>query len=441
MTKRELEILEAVKILGREATTRAVAVSVGCSARTVQRDLLMLQAGGLVVIHPAGGAGGGGGISLITSPSAEKRRCAEESIRTGVDVLAEGLHQHRASDRQLSRMLAREDMFLRTFEESAVRIFARPVRVRPFPQKRIEPEQRVVNVLLSDLHFGSRLDPREVPACYGPHEEARRLAKIVKEVCQYKVPHRGESTLAVHLAGDIIQGQLHDMRDGAPLAEQCSAATHLLHQAMARFAAEWPRVVVRCAVGNHGRNTSRHPGRAVHQKWDGHETMIYRALQLSLKTVANIEFHPECAGKIPLTPYYIYEQFGHRGFVTHGDTVFNPGSPNRSIDVGAVGAQIQRWNATETRAGRKSISVFAVGHVHIPSVVMIPGSGEWFISNGALLPADSFALSIGMTGTGGAQQLWETTERYPVGDFRALTVGIDTDKDAALEKIVVPFEM
>jgi hypothetical protein len=68
---------------------------------------------------------------------------------------------------------------------------------------------REVVVLLSDLHYGMRIDPREVPgSSYGWREAARRTAYVVREAASYKASHRGESTCRLLLGGDIIEGEL-----------------------------------------------------------------------------------------------------------------------------------------------------------------------------------------------------------------------------------------
>jgi hypothetical protein len=184
-------------------------------------------------------------------------------------------------------------------------------------------------VLLSDLHFGAHLKPEECPFEYDTVQESRRLGRVVEQVADYKRQYRNETKLIIHLLGDIIQGQLHDQRDGEPLALQFAASVHYLVQAVMFLASQYSSVEVYCQTGNHGRNMSRHPDRAVIQKFDSIETMVYVAMKAAILNsgVTN------CKINIPKTPYYTVQLFDAKGLFTHGDTVLKPGYPGRSIQV------------------------------------------------------------------------------------------------------------
>lgn len=326
----------------------------------------------------------------------------------------------------------REQMFLADFEKIASKVFKNKIVPSGYSLKKAQrPTKRILNLLISDTHFHSLLDSREVGHAYGSKEEARRLSAISLQTAEYKSRHRDETELYLHIAGDIIQGQLHDMRDGAPLAAQAGAAIHLLTQQIAFFAKHFPKVHVRCTPGNHGRFTSRHKDRATNQKWDALETVIYFAIKTAVSGIQNVRFD------IGYEPYYAYKAFGHHGFITHGDTVLNPGFPGRSIDVANVRRQINEINGSPQ--ADKRYSLFAVGHVHVGSLVNLPNSSV-FISNGCLIPPDAYAKSIGVFDTACGQYLWESVENHIAGDSRFLNVGFENDRDATLDKIILPFQ-
>lgn len=375
-------------------------------------------------------------ILASEAPKFAVRRNREELISNAYRDEGERVAETRrvGGDRRLASQLLAQDLFLREFERVAQNIFARRRTPVKLPKFTSVVGKRVVNLVLSDLHFQSLLDGREVGVPYGPHEEARRLAAVVLKTCDYKRDHRAETECRVHLCGDIIQNALHDPRDAAPIASQVCAAIFLLEQALSHLANEFPRVWVTCATGNHGRNTARHPGRAIHQKWDSWETVIYFGLKTALKDRANVSV------EIPRTPYYTFENFGHRGFVTHGDTVLNPGIPQRNIPVEAISAQVHKLNAAEAALGRKPFSVFVVGHTHLAGCDQIPNTDGFLIRNGALVPSDPYAVSLGNLRTRCSQVLWESTEQYMVGDWRPLWVGEEHDADSSLEKVIRPFE-
>lgn len=327
---------------------------------------------------------------------------------------------------------ARDSLFVNQVEASLTHVFKnKPITPSGYALKKHEGKiERHLNLVLSDLHFHSLLDDREVPYQYGPVEEARRLAKVVLETAEYKVQYRKETELNVSIIGDIIQGQLHDARDGAPLAAQVSAAAHLLIQALNFLAAHFPKVHVRCVPGNHGRNPNRHPKRAVLQKWDAIETMLYVTLKHALAHVKNVTV------TIPKTPYLTYTSFDKRIFGTHGDTVINPGYPGQSIQVRSMEEQINRINAS--LRDQDEYAVFFVGHVHVGSLVHLP-NGATLITNGCLIPTDSYGVSLGLFEITCGQTLFESVKGYAVGDYRFIYVDSNTDKDASMDKIISPY--
>lgn len=292
--------------------------------------------------------------------------------------------------------------------------------------------ERYVNLVLSDLHFGSDIiGKRTGGQSFGPVEESRRFTLIVKNTCEYKLDHRKESKLRVLLLGDIIQNQLHDKRDGDLLALQAARAIHLLIQGISTLANEFPEVEVHCVTGNHGRFTEVHQKRAVLHKFNSLETVIYYAVKSACASLKNVTFH------IPETPFAAIDQFGHRIFATHGDTVLTPGNPGKAIKIESLEHQINRINATLPDA--QEYGVFIVGHVHIPSLTYLP-NGAIMMTNGCLLPVDEFAVSIGLMEQRSGQWLFESTPEYIVGDCRLLRVPKETDTNEALDRIIKPWK-
>jgi hypothetical protein len=299
--------------------------------------------------------------------------------------------------------------------------------------KKNGPTKRIINGLLSDLHFGSDLNSEELPMSFGKIEEARRFASICKGLAQYKPQYRDETKLYFHLAGDIIQGQLHDPRTGATLTEQVARAIHIISSGLVFLAGQFPRgVEVFCTPGNHGRNITRHKDRAVDQKWDSFENIIYYAVKKSLKYIPNIKIH------IPKTGHYTYDCFSEKGFITHGDTILEIGYPGTRLDIAGMRKQINEINAAELGRGSKGYKLFAVGHVHVGSITHLP-NGAILMTNGCLLPPDYYAVSRGNFHTACGQWIWESVENHIVGDHRFLVVDAATDKDSSLDSIIMPF--
>jgi predicted phosphodiesterase len=365
-----------------------------------------------------------GGFTKIKSLVAPYQ--VSESDRHGImnslELTREKIHKRI----EIQKSLMLED--IRAFSDQ---VFTGRIKPIASSNKSRAKTKRVLNAVLSDIHIGADVKLKETGVLnYGPVEEARRLAAVVKQIVEYKPQYRDETELELLLLGDIIQNSLHDPRDGAPLAEQVCRAIHLLGQAIAHLAANFKRIRVRCNTGNHGRNKGRHLDRATNQKWDSIETILYYALKSACSPLKNVEFD------IPLTPYGIYENFGNKILYTHGDTVLNPGYPGRAINVKKLEEQINKINAS--LPDKDEIKVVIVGHVHTGSVTYL-SNGAVMITNGALIPVDEYAVSLGMLESAAGQFIFESVEGFPVGDVRYICVNGDNDQDVALDKIIRPW--
>ena len=344
-----------------------------------------------------------------------------------------GVANKNCLDKKASIALAKDMLVARLFIQSLKSRFTKGWATPPkYNGKRLHsPHKRIVNILLSDLHFGSHLDPEECPVEYNTVQESRRLGRVALQVADYKRQYRKETKLVVHLLGDIIQGQLHDPRDGDPLSIQFTAAVHYLTQLVMFWSSQYPNIEVYCTPGNHGRNLSRHPDRAIQQKFDSIETMVYTAVRMAVLNsgVKNCKFI------IPKTPYYTVQLFNSKLFGTHGDTVLKPGYPGRAINVSNLEKQVYKWNAAKNIGG--PFDIFVCGHVHFASITSLPGNVS-MITNGALVPPDAFSLSIGSPDNTCGQYMFESVEGHAIGDQRFIVVD-SADSEPKYNDIIKPF--
>jgi len=347
------------------------------------------------------------------------------------DVDAYRLSVEKSKNRKSNAALVKSASALEYIAQFADNVFSGSIKpTRPMSSK--SKLNRALNLTLSDLHFGSDTKTSETGfQSYGRLEESRRLATIIQQTIDYKPQYRKDTILCVNLLGDLIQHKLHDPQDAAPMAEQVCRAIHLLSQALAQLAENFPRVEVHCATGNHGRDMNRHVKRATSGKWDSVETVIYYALVKILSKYKNVKFH------IPKTPFAVYEVFGHKIFATHGDTVLKPGNPGKSLNISGLENQLNKINATLKDSDE--IKVAIVGHTHVASVSILT-NGTFMVTNGALPPIDQFCVSIGILEGVSSQTLFEMTKDHAVGDIRFILVGLDNDRNAALDKIVQPWD-
>lgn len=290
--------------------------------------------------------------------------------------------------------------------------------------------KRVVNALLSDLHFGSDIDHRETGIKWGKIEEARCFARVVKNICSYKSHYRSETKLVANILGDIIENVLHGTGSQAPIHEQACRAIHLLSQGIARFSEAFAEVEINFAVGNHGRDVGIHHGRATSQKWNAVETTIYYAVKKACGHLKNVKFNQ------PLTPWVTYEAMGHKIYTTHGDTNFSIGNPGNAISIRSIETQVNRLNSNLKDDDK--YAVIAFGHVHLALSTQLP-NGAYIIMNGALVPPNPYAQTLGIMKSPQNQVIWESTEGFAVGDQRFINCsGAETDK--SLDSYIAPFE-
>lgn len=341
--------------------------------------------------------------------------------------------------RAATTVLANQELFLAKFEERMGQMLQKHAHYKPFGYAFKKHGQtprgetgRVLNLALSDLHFGTSLDPREVPYRYGFKEEARRLASVVKRACEFKRDYRKETELVVWLGGDLIAGLIHDMVAPLALAEQVADAVWLLRQAIIVLAGEFCKVTVYCTSGNHDRSPLRHPSRATSNKWDSFASHIYVGVKAATLHLPNVSIY------IPRTPHVEYSPFeNQRIYATHGDNCLNAGNPGRVVNIVGIEGQMLRLNNGEVQKGHRPYNLFMVGHVHTASMTHL-ATGT-LLTNGCLIPPDAYAISIGYTSTRNGQWMFESTPARIVGDSRFLDVDQSVDKDRSLDKLIMPW--
>jgi len=364
----------------------------------------------------------------MKAPSKREERLRLEAV---VQKLVKDRQQDMAStveakgNRQTVDYLAKHEFALERMEQISKR-FATRTWVPQYKGKVGKRVERKLNLVLSDLHYGSDLDPKLVTFPYFATQESRRTAAICAQVADYKRQYRAETELEIHLIGDIIQGKLHDVQNAACLTQQYDRALHCLIYGIEFLATEFRKVTVRTSVGNHGRDIARHPQKAMQDKFDSNEFRIYRALKYRFERVPNIVMETSTRG------YYMYEQFGMKGVMTHGDTIFNPGYPGKMVDVQRLSAQINAFKLAHPE--NREVELFGMGHVHTAMDVRL--SGATVITNGCMVPTDEYAQSIGIYNTPCSQQLWETVPGHMFGDHRRLDIGQKEDEDESLSKII-----
>jgi len=332
--------------------------------------------------------------------------------------------------RSVSLLAAHNALALRQFREAAREHLAGKIEPAGYALRpRASPPSRAIVLLLSDLHFGADLSGADNPTPFGAVEEARRFEHVIVEAVEYKKRHRDQSELVLLLNGDLIEGYLlHDLRSGAPLTEQKLIFWKHLSASIGLLSREFPRVRVYCQPGNHGRDVVRHPGRATSEKWDGHEWSMYWALKEMSRRLDNVTFD------IPQRAISVVDLYGKKLLVTHGDTELKIGHPDRAAERNRQ--VLDRVNSALTYGVRFDGAAF--GHWHAPRFQ--PGVVE-LLFNGALVPPNGFARSMGFTGEQCGQFVFESVPGHLIGDLRLIRVGPEQDRDTRLGSIIPPFRL
>lgn len=325
----------------------------------------------------------------------------------------------------------KQTLFMDKFSAIANKLWNKPLVVKPYKTKKSAVIKRVDQLVLSDLHFGADLDGIRTFIKYGRVEEARSFASLMTQTADYKTQYRDNSHLAIHLLGDIIQGKLHDPLDGDRLAEQINRAVYVISQGIVFLASQFPSITVFHVPGNHDRHSSD-KDRKVTDKDDGLANVIYFSIkQIIERSVKNVKMD------YMHVPAYTYKPFDQTGMFTHGDTVFEGiGFPGTSIDIKKARNKMNEYNARQ--GPDDQIKLFVVGHVHVGSMVRLP-SGI-FLSNGAAIPSDQYAISKDIPETARGQWLFETVPGHIVGDSRFLELNEKIHQDASLDAIVKPYD-
>ncbi len=378
------------------------------------------------------------------------RRAAVAEKKTGRDMLelmpeASGEYVAALAEQERrfgNRRLARSISLFAANEEQARRLFMATAR-QYFSDKIVpvgyakkpggKPIKRSVCLMLSDLHIGSDLSGVDNPSQFGAVEEARRLEYVLRQVIDYKPQYRDNSELVLMWNGDLIEGLLlHDLRDGAPLAEQKAAFWSYASAFIGECAAAFPRVRNFFKPGNHGRDKVRHQGRATSRKWDSHEFELGFALMMMTSSLKNVTWEVDAQGNLDRKPYSIIDLHGSNFLLTHSDTEIKLGDPDTKARENF--AELSNLNSTLKYGAR--CAAFGFGHYHKARYQI--GGGVRILWNGALLPPNGHARTMGYAESCG-QWLFEAVEGYPVGDVRLIEVGRAQDRDERLGSIIKPF--
>lgn len=307
------------------------------------------------------------------------------------------------------------------------------------PSKKKVKEPRHVVAMLNDTHIGLNVDKREVDNLNEFNFEiaSRRVAFFIDQVCNYKKEKRDEvEVMHLLLNGDLIAGIIHGLQgnDLEMLTHQVNGAVHIFANAVAHLASSYKKVKVYFSTGNHGDSPHRREGgRVLSQVYDSIEGQIFYAISSTHKDTKNVEF---------VASHTLYQDFylpAGRAAFTHGHLMFSRalGNPGTSVNNKSLDIAISDFNLSQRRMGNDDVKLFLFGHTHCHFHITTK-SGTQVYNAPSLSGIDSYAYSIGINHNLTAQVIFESTEKYIIGDARLVHVN-EADNNKDMDKIIKPF--
>jgi len=226
-----------------------------------------------------------------------------------------------------------------------------------------------------DWHAGEVVNKDETEGLneYNSKIMQRRATKLVDQTIDLAYNHMGRGKTVypgciVCLGGDMMTGDIHEelraTNDRTP-QQQVNDLTDLLAGALDNMAAKFGRLFVPAVVGNHGRGTfkPRMKGRA----YTSFEWNIYCNLERHFRGTKNIHFQVASGADV------YFRVFGHRYFLTHGDSLGVRGGDGIIGALGPIMRGAIKVGRSEAQVGR-NVDTIVMGHWHqyfpLPGIIV-----------------------------------------------------------------------
>lgn len=324
--------------------------------------------------------------------------------------------------------------------QNAISKKIKPVKVNSYKSKKQTSNMVRHNVaMLNDTHIGLKVAKDEVDNLneFNFTIASRRIAFYIDEVCKFKSEKRDEvETLHLLLNGDLIAGIIHGLMgdDLHLLTHQFNGAVHIFTNAIAHCAKHYKNVNVYFSTGNHGDSPHRREGgRVITQIYDSIEGQIFYAVSAAHRNTKNVKFYAS---------HTLYQDFNlpaGRAAMTHGHLMFSSalGNPGTSVNTKLLGTAVSDFNVSQLRMGKEEVKLWLLGHTHCHFHITTK-SGVQIYNAPSLSGLDTYAYSIGIQQNLTAQVVFESTEKYIMGDVRLIHVQ-EADNNPEYDKIITPY--
>jgi hypothetical protein len=235
----------------------------------------------------------------------------------------------------------------------------------------------------SDFHYGEVVRMPDINT-YDMHVAKRRIKRLAETTVDLSFNHMGRAKIGypgciVALGGDMLGGDIHEelmKTNDRTTQEAINDLTDLIAAGLETMATAFGKLYVPCVVGNHGRSTKKMQMKQ--RVFTSHEWNVYCNLARYFRGSKYVKF------KIPETADCMFNSFGHRILLTHGDSLGVKGGDGI---IGALGPILRgnlKTHRSEAQLGR-DYDTLLIGHWH--QSLWLPG----VIVNNSLKGYDEYA--------------------------------------------------
>ena len=269
----------------------------------------------------------------------------------------------------------------------------------------------VPTLFASDWHFDEVVDPRQINGinAFDRKIATERVKAMFAKTVDLLIHHMHKPTydyFVLNLGGDMLSGNIHEeLRETneAPVSQSMMYLHDLLVGGIDLLKQHFPRIVVNCVPGNHGRWDKK--PRAKNRVYETYEWIGYQFLARHYKEDPDVVFNISDGSDLP------YSIYNTRYLLTHGDQ-FKGGS-------GIAGA-LSPLMLGDARKRKRAMAIdqpfdyLVMGHWH--QLMMVKG----IIVNGTLKGADEYSFQSNFDFEPPQQAMWIThkvwgiTARWPI---------------------------
>jgi hypothetical protein len=263
----------------------------------------------------------------------------------------------------------------------------------------------VPTIFASDWHWAEKVEPAEIGGAnrYSleiAHERARAFFTNSIDLLTNHMVCPEYPGIILALGGDMLSGDIHEELTQTNEIESIPALLDLrgvLRWGIVRLRKQGWRVLVVCVTGNHPRQSQK--PRAKRRNHTNFDWLLYKLLEGDFADDKGVAF------QIPDGPDALYQVYGHRYLLTHGDQ-FRGGDGM----IGALGPIIRGDHKKRSRNGQidQGYDTLVLGHWH--QLIQM----QRLIVNGSLKGYDEYASSGNFPFEPPRQAMWITHPEHGI---------------------------